>query len=102
MALEPLVIETRDSGSRSGGGGKGPKKSSGANPEKIKLIIAISVLVVGLVLILWSQGIFDRPAPRLQPGETPVMSPEEQQEWNQFQEEQRQIWGNNPPPPSGA
>lgn len=105
MALEPLVIETRGSSSKSGGGGgggKGSKKSSGGNPEKIKLIVAVSILVVGFVLILWSQGIFDRPAPRAQPGEAPVMTEEEQQIWQQYQEEEQQIWGRNPPPPSGA
>lgn len=106
MALEPLVIETRDSSSKSGGGkgggGKGSKKSGGGDPEKIKLIVAVAILAVGFVLILWSLGIFDRPAPRLEPGQAPVLTEEEQQEWQNFQEEQRQIWGNNPPPPSGA
>lgn len=79
--------------------GRKAATSSKASADRIKLIVAIVVLTIGLGLIGYSQGLFDFMKPK-PPDITKTFTPEQQEAYRKADEMKEKL--NREIPPSGS
>lgn len=100
MAKSLLDDSMSKIGTKGGEPGK-PSKGGGGGPsaDRIKLIVAVVVLAIGVGLIAWSQGWFDflKPAP---PDITKTFTPEQQEAYKKADAEKAKL--EKEIPPSGS